>query len=286
MSGEPAPRPVLKWAGGKRRLLTSILRQLPERIETYFEPFVGGGAVFFALAGERRFVRAVLSDRNRELVEMYTALRDDVEGVVRVLVEHQERHSEDHYYRVRSERPRSAVRRAARVIYLNKTGYNGLYRVNRSGEFNVPLGRYTNPKICDPPRLLAASRVLSGIDIRCADFESVCADAAPGDAVYFDPPYLPLSRTANFSAYDPYPFGLSEHERLARVFAGLGEQGVVAVLSNSSAPQTRGLYAHFERRFIPVTRPINSVPERRGGVKEILVVNKRRRSAAKRSKAG
>ena len=192
------PQPVLKWAGGKRRLVPDILAALPERIDTYYEPFLGGGAVFFALAAARRFRRAVLSDQNPDLVCVYEASRDDVVGVIDALSGM--RHSEAEYYRVRSSRPRAAARRAARIIYLNKTGYNGLYRVNRSGHFNVPFGRYVRPKICDADNLRAVAGALQGVEVLVSDFEAVVAGARNGDAVYFDPPYVPISETASFTS--------------------------------------------------------------------------------------
>src|SRR5690606_7112362 len=211
-----AARPVLKWAGGKRQLQHRILEKLQADINTYYEPFVGGGAIFFALAAENRFKRAVLGDRNADLVDVYRALTQDVEAVIRLLRKY--RYSETEYYRVREQRPRSLAARAARLIYLNKTGYNGLYRVNRAGEFNVPFGRHKSPLICDEDNLRAAAEALSRAEVVTADFEAVCRDARAGDAVYFDPPYLPLSKTSNFTAYDPHPFGVDEHERLAPVF--------------------------------------------------------------------
>jgi DNA adenine methylase len=289
MTREPAPRPVLKWAGGKRRLVPLILKQLPSRIRTYYEPFLGGGAVFFALCAEGRFERAVVSDRNADLVEVYRAIQRNVEDVIEALEAYGKRHSETQYYRVRELELEGRVARAARLIYLNKTGYNGLYRVNREGRFNVPMGRYTNPTICDPTRLRAAARALRGVQIRSGDFESVCRRARPGDAVYFDPPYLPVSRTSSFAAYDACPFGLDEHERLARVFSDLAERDVTAVLSNSHTPDTARLYRDFTTQVIDVPRPINSVAARRGAVGELLVVNQRRSAnhgSRKRTAAG
>ena len=267
-----AARPVLKWAGGKRQLQHQILDELPTSIDTYFEPFVGGGAIFFALAAEGRFKRAVLGDRNADLVAVYHALTQDVEGVIRLL--HKFRYSEAEYYRVREQRPRSLTARAARLIYLNKTGYNGLYRVNRSGQFNVPFGRHKSPLICDEDNLRAAAAALSRAEIVTEDFEAICRDARPSDAVYFDPPYLPVSKTSNFTAYDPHPFGIDEHERLAQVFERLERRGVCTVLSNSCTEQTRKIFGRFQYRRVPVKRPINSKANLRGPVDEILVVSR------------
>lgn len=266
-----AIRPVLKWAGGKSRSLPDILAALPERIDTYYEPFVGGAAVFFALAGARRFRRAVLSDRNADLVEVYRGVKSDVEGVIRALRGY--RYDRDEYYRIRALSPESLslVERAARIIFLNKTGYNGLYRVNSSGQFNVPFGRYVNPTFCDPENLRAASTVLRRVRLAVSDFEKTCLEAEPGDAVYFDPPYDPVSRTASFTAYHRHSFGRAEHERLAETFDHLSKRGVTAVLSNSDTPFTRKLFSRWEVKKIAVSRPISSKASTRGVVSELLV---------------
>ncbi len=272
------PQPLLKWAGGKRQLAVTILSRLPERIDTYYEPFVGGGAVFFALAAEQRFRRAVLSDRNPELVCVYLAVQSDVESVIDELS--RMRHTEAEYYRIRELRPRSAARRAARVIYLNKTGYNGLYRVNRSGQFNVPFGRYENPRICDADNLRLAARALERVEIGVGDFAATAERARPGDAVYFDPPYLPVSKTASFASYHSEPFGLREHQRLAALFGELERRGVSAVLSNSDTAETRELYSAFDCEIVRARRAINSNAGRRGAVTELLV---RTRAGASRA---
>jgi DNA adenine methylase len=276
-------RPVLKWAGGKSKLLPDILPRLPRSIETYYEPFIGGAAVFFALAAEGRFRRAVLGDTNPDLLAVYQALKSDVERVISVLRGY--RHGEDEYYRIRAAKPRALPERAARIIYLNRTGYNGLYRVNRAGNFNVPFGRYVNPTICDTERLRAAARALTKVSIEQADFETLIAAAKPGDAVYLDPPYLPLSPTSSFTAYDRHAFGIAEHERLARAFTKLGRSGVCALLSNSDTAQTRALYRAHRVHTVYVARAINSKADQRGAVSEILVsaavrATKRRYAAA------
>lgn len=264
-------RPVLKWAGGKSRLVPKILVRLPENIETYYEPFVGSAAVFFALRTRGSFKRAVLSDRNRELIDVYRALKRDVAAVMTVLKKYS--YDRDVYYQVRSTDPKTLdlFERAARTIYLNKTGFNGLYRVNRAGEFNVPFGRYTNPNICDEPRLRSAARALKGVKLTVSDFEKACAEAGPGDAVYFDPPYLPVSKTSNFTAYHSEAFEMAEHERLAEVFSGLVKRGVCVALSNSDTTATRRLFKGYKTERILVSRPINSKTTKRGDVAEILV---------------
>src|SRR5690242_17420704 len=182
-------RPILKWAGGKRSLVPRILKELPARIGTYYEPFVGGAAVFLALAEEKRFERAVITDKNKELINLYTVVRDDLGKLLKKLEGLQHQTSEDEYYEIRAQKPGDRIARAARLIYLNKTGYNGLYRVNSSGGFNVPYGRYKRPKIYDPERLADMARVLQDVSIEVADFEESCVKAVKGDAVYLDPPY-------------------------------------------------------------------------------------------------
>ncbi len=281
MSTRDVARPVLKWAGGKTQLLESILQRLPQTIATYREPFLGGGAVFFALAVAGRFQRAVLSDRNPELVGVYRAIQQDVDGLIARLTKFVS--NEEEFYRVRATAPRSLVGRAARTIYLNKTGYNGLYRVNRSGGFNVPFGRYAKPKICDELNLRRVHAVLDGVELVVDDFENQCRLAQAGDAVYLDPPYMPLSKTAHFTSYDRHSFGLPEHQRLGDTFRQLAERGVCAVLSNSDTPETRQLYAGFDLEFPQVTRSINSKGSARGPVSEILVSNVPSRRRSKRA---
>jgi DNA adenine methylase len=268
-----APAPFLKWAGGKRQLLPKILALAPARIETYYEPFIGGGAVFFALAAQRRFSRAVLGDANPELVNCYETIRDDVAGVIAELRKH--RNTPAAYYRVRARDPErlSKAARAARVIYLNRCGYNGLYRVNSDGRFNVPFGRYLRPNICDVPRLETASRALQGAEIVCGDFREVIERERPrqDDFVYLDPPYVPISRTASFTAYAQRAFGPGDQRRLADVLASLSRDRVPAVLSNSYCQATLRLYEGLDHQKVPVRRAINSVGRRRGPIPEILV---------------
>jgi len=272
MDRDEFARPVLKWAGGKAKLAEAICALLPPRIDTYYEPFAGGAAVFFALAKQRRFRKAVLSDSNPELINVYEALKHDVEGVISTLRswpydEKMFYHLRDHY------RPRTTAKRAARTIYLNKTGYNGLYRVNRSGQFNVPFGRHTNPTICDALNLTRVSECLKDVQLLVSDFEKTCRGATAGDAVYFDPPYVPISATAYFTSYDRHPFGLEQHQRLARVFSELARRGVAAVLSNSDTSETEGLFREWRIQRLQVPRAINSRASARGPVSELLVVN-------------
>ena len=264
--------PFLKWAGGKRQLLAHIEPLLPERIDTYFEPFLGGAAVFFRLAASGRFRRAVLADANPELVNCYKAIRDDVDGVVSELRKF--RNERALYYRVRRRDPAtlSPAARAARLIYLNRCGYNGLYRVNSKGQFNVPFGRYRRPVICDEPRLRAAAAALRNVKIVCGDFAATLENAGPRDFAYLDPPYVPLSATASFTAYAKRDFGSDDQERLAAVLRAFGARKIPALLSNSDCRITRDLYQGFEGiQRVPARRAINSVGHARGPVDEILV---------------
>jgi DNA adenine methylase len=265
---------VLKWAGGKGRLVSRIVTQLPESIQTYYEPFVGSAAVFFALASQRRFRRAVLSDQNRELVDVYRALQKDVHAVIKVLSQY--RYNRETFYRLREldTTELELAEKAARTIYLNKAGFNGLYRVNRSGQFNVPFGRHVNPTICDEPRLTQAAALLKSVKLEVRDFEAACVRAKVGDAVYFDPPYVPLSKTSNFTAYHHEVFDQAHHQRLAELFSSLAQRGVSVVLSNSDTPLTRRLYAKWHLQKIMVARPINSKTTHRGDVAEILVTGR------------
>jgi DNA adenine methylase len=228
---------------------------------------LGGGALFFSL----RPPSGVLSDVNREIVDCYTAVRDDVAGLVVALRDH--RYDSKHYYAVRAADPAKLplVERAARTIFLNKTGFNGLYRVNRAGKFNVPFGRYAKPAICDEANLRACSAALANVELVAADFERAAARASAGDFVYFDPPYVPLSRTAAFTAYAPGGFDLDAQARLAAFFGKLAGRGVAVLLSNSDVPEIRKLYARYRMDSIEATRVINCKATRRGPVRELLV---------------
>lgn len=285
VSSRSSGRPVLKWAGGKSRLVQDILQRLPESIDTYYEPFVGSAAVFFALAQQQRFRRAVLSDRNHELIDVYRAVQRNVEGVIALLREYP--YDRDFYYEIRARDPKELdlAERAARTVYLNKAGFNGLYRVNRSGQFNVPFGRHASPNICDEPRLRSAAAQLQRVRLDVGDFSEIAVESKPGDAVYFDPPYVPLSKTSSFTAYHSDAFDDEAHERLAATFRQLARRKVRAVLSNSDTPRTRELYQEFLVERIMVTRPINSKSSHRGNVAEILVSNHQKAKPKSRGKA-
>ncbi|HLK35297.1 MAG TPA: DNA adenine methylase [Polyangiaceae bacterium] len=268
---EPA-RPFLKWAGGKGQLLAQFGPLLPRSHRGYFEPFVGGAALFFARRPLLRG-RVVLSDVNAELVNCYRAVRDCVDDVIDALCRHV--YAPDDYYRVRALDPSdmAPAERAARTIYLNKAGYNGLYRVNRAGRFNVPFGRHKNPLLCDPVNLRACSQALERVRIEERDFQEVLPTARRGDFVYFDPPYVPVSPTAVFTSYVPGGFDWAQQRRLAAVFAELSDRGVLVMLSNSDTPRVRRLYAGFRIDRVSAPRSINSNATRRGKVGEVVVRN-------------
>lgn len=269
-----AARPILKMAGGKTRLLPEILGRMPAKINTYYEPFVGGGAVFFALAAEKRFWKAELSDMNEELINVYRCVAADVD---RVMLDLQSKvHSKDAFYRIRDLRLHKSQKwaRAARMIYLNKTCFNGLYRVNSKGEFNVPFGDYKNPTICDEPGLQAAAKALSDVRIDHIDFEPAVDQARRGDAVYFDPPYVPVSDTANFTAYTKNGFGPDDQERLRNVADKLAARGVHVLISNADTNGVRKLYDGFRIERVTAARAINSKGDKRGKVGELLISGK------------
>jgi DNA adenine methylase len=266
--------PVLKWAGGKSQLLPELLRRLPHDFGSYHEPFVGGGALFFELASQARLTTAHLSDINQSLIDVYIALRESVEQVIELLKQH--KHEESYYYEIRALDPDKLTlpERAARIIYMNKTCYNGLYRENRAGQFNVPFGRYKNPTICDESNLRAVSGVLQEVEVSCRHFSSVLQFAQPGDFVYFDPPYHPLSSTSNFTSYDHNGFGTEEQTCLRDVFVELTRRDVIVILSNSDTPFIRQLYHGYSISRVYASRSVNSKADRRGKVAEIIVSNK------------
>ncbi|APT92091.1 modification methylase [Corynebacterium phocae] len=269
-------KPVLKWVGGKRQLLPQIKAALPDALAgRYFEPFLGGGAVLFSQSP----AAATVGDLNAELVNVYTQVRDNCTELIRLLSSFP--NDEDFFYdmRARDRAPEfaswSPIQRAARTIYLNKTCYNGLYRVNNAGQFNAPFGRYANPAICDEPTLRAVSRYLRTNDIELlnADYASVIAGARAGDFVYFDPPYDPVNPTSNFTGYQSGGFGRADQIRLQHTCEELNERGVKFLLSNSATDFIQELYADFTVEIVHATRAVNSVASKRGKVPEVLVRN-------------
>lgn len=274
---DDAVKPIVKWAGGKRKLLADIFTHAPESIGTYYEPFFGGGAVFFAMINRGiKFERAVLNDMNVDLMGTYRTVQSPtgVEDLISLLQTYP--HTRDFYNHLRMIVPttlRSETVRAARFLYLNKTGFNGLYRVNKKGEFNVPFGKYSNPTICDIEGILRAHKALQGVELTSVDFETSTAPAKAGDFVYFDPPYLPISLTSSFTAYTANGFPLHDHKRLATTFYDLAERDVSVLLSNSTASVVRKLFAEPPAIIEDVQAPrsINSKGDKRGLIGELLV---------------
>jgi len=264
-----ALRPFLKWAGGKAQLVPDLRRHLPAAFGRYFEPFLGGGALFFAAQPRR----ATLADCNADLIEVYRVVQGDVEALIERLGRWP--HSRADYYAARAQDPAALtpVERAARFIYLNRTCYNGLYRVNRQGRFNVPFGRYTNPRICDTDTLRAASHALRRANLRVADFAASTRQAGAGDLVYCDPPFDPLSKTALFTSYTAGGFGADEQARLARTCADLAARGCRVLVSNSDTPLIRDLYRDFCIVELQARRAINRNANGRGPVTELLIFN-------------
>jgi len=280
----PRPHPVavnadvaafLKWAGGKRRLLAQYQPFFPktDSFGDYLEPFVGGGSVFFHVLGTLKPRRCHLFDGNHDLIETYQAIKDSPEGVITELTLLRGRHSEDHYYKVRAKVPATLVARAARIIYLNKTCYNGLYRVNSQGQFNVPIGRYVKVRIFDSENVRAVSAALKKASLECSDFRLVQKRANRNDFVYFDPPYDPVSNTANFTGYTSTNFARAEQGELAEIYRELDKRGCKLMLSNSDTPFVRELYKGFTLHPILARRNINRSADKRGPVGEVLVVN-------------
>jgi DNA adenine methylase len=272
------PRPFLKWAGSKKQLLAAYhgFYPPPDKVGTYHEPFLGSGAVFFHLRRLLPDVPAQLSDNNAELITTFRTVQQQATEVITVLGRHARKHCEAHFYEVRDQRPAdldSDVERAARFIYLNKTCFNGLYRVNSKGQFNVPMGRYAQPSIVDPEALVRASQALRGARLDSGHFAQVLERARPGDFVYFDPPYVPVSGTAYFTAYTKGDFGPEDQGHLAWVFRELAERGCRVMLSNSDTPLVRELYCRYTILDVLARRSINSKSDRRGPVREVVVLN-------------
>jgi len=305
-----AVRPILKWAGGKRQLLPALRPFYPVSFDRFVEPFLGSGAVFLDCYNsgrlEGREVR--LSDNNADIIGCYRMVRDDVEGTIAALRELEAGHTEGgtaHFYAVRDQRfnrDRLAIRDdhdpsscytpalAAMLIYLNQTGYNGLFRLNSRGAFNVPAGRYASPRICDPDNLRALSRALGqpGVSLNRADFAEALRDLRPGDFVYLDPPYAPVSATASFTAYTASGFDSAAQAALQRLVVGLARAGVFVLLSNSYVPEVQALYAQsgearaagLEAHTVQARRAINSRAAARGTVPEYVITNVPRSASA------
>ena len=270
-----AARPFVKWAGGKASIAAHLEKLLPHdtRNRVYREPFVGGGAMFFHLQPRR----AILSDALQDLIGAYQVVQTHVDALIAQLERLREGHSTKQFYDVRTwfneRRDAPRIERAAWLIYLNKTCFNGLYRTNKAGSFNVPEGRFKNPRIVDPPTLRLAAAALADTEVVHARFERLLDTAEPGDVVYFDPPYVPISRTSSFAAYSDGAFRLEDQARLAQVFRTLDSRGCLLALSNSDTPEVRELYRGYDISPVIAPRAISAKASTRGEVTELLIRN-------------
>lgn len=266
-------KPFVKWAGGKRQLLPQLLDNIPQRFNAYYEPMIGAGALFFSLQADKSYI----SDTNQQLIECYQTIKCDVEALIEDLKTH--RYEPDYYYALR-DADRSpffdnwtTLKRSSRFIYLNRTCFNGLYRVNSKGYFNVPIGRYQNPKICDADNLRRVSRALQETEIAVASFESTLDEVSTGDFVYLDPPYAPLNKTSNFTQYTKDSFGQDMQVALRDYCNRLTSKGVHFLQSNSSTPLIHELYSGYSIVEVNAARAINSKGSKRGNVTELLIKN-------------
>lgn len=268
--------PVVKWVGGKRQLLPEIRKYIPKRISTYYEPFLGGGAVLFDILPKK----AVVNDVNSELINVYKVIRDDVESLINDLAKH--KNEADYYYEIRAyDREPSIynnltdIERSSRILYLNKTCYNGLFRVNQAGQFNTPFGKYKNPNIQNADTLRAVSEYFNKANIKflSTDFEEAVKGCRKGSFVYFDPPYDPVSDSANFTGYAKSGFDRNEQVRLKKLCDKLNDRGIKFLLSNSSTEFIMDLYKDYKIEIIQAKRSINSNGNDRGEVDEVLVRN-------------
>ena len=261
------PRPILKWAGGKTQLLNELLPRIPEYSGKYIEPFFGGGALYFAMQPDR----AVIGDSNPEIINVYRQIVDDVDAVIEKLKTYE--NTSEMFYEVRSQTwedlPPSEA--AARTLYLNKTCFNGLYRVNRKGQFNSPYGRYKNPTICDEDQLRAASAALQRAEILCGDYRDVLGKhAKPEDFVFLDPPYIPVTKYSDFKRYTKEQFYEVDHRNLAVEVKRLYELGCYVILTNSNHPLVHELYVDFPIDVIPTKRAVSSKGDARTGEDTIV----------------
>lgn len=268
-------KPVLKWAGGKRQLLGEILPLLPRDPELYVEPFLGGAAVLLG----KQPKHALINDCNAELINVYKAIRDETDKLLELLREHSANNSSDYYYEIRGlDRTEDfgsmdSVVRAARIIYLNKTCFNGLYRVNSLGQINSPYGRYKNPNIINEVGIRALSRYLqSDIELCCGDYAKCLVDLPKGAFVYLDPPYMPLNATSSFTGYTEGGFSYDEQIRLRNECLKLREQGIHFLQSNSDCNEIRSLYEGFEIKTVQAKRAINSKGSGRSAINEVLIL--------------
>lgn len=265
--------PIVKWVGGKRQLMFELIKNMPKSYNRYFEPFIGGGALFFELQPEQAYI----SDMNEELINLYSVVRDNVYELIKDLSKHEV--SKEYFLEIRNiDRTEqytelSDVERASRFIYLNRTCFNGMYRVNSQGQFNVPFGHYKNPRIIDKNNLLNCSELLKKTEIKCADFSEILTKVKKGDLVYFDPPYVPLNETSSFTSYTKDGFDINMQFKLRDVCDELDNKGVKFMLSNSDTKLVNELYVNYEIKKVFASRQINANTDGRGKITEVLVRN-------------
>jgi len=274
------PKPFVKWAGGKRQLIPILNQNLPGSFGTYYEPFLGGGALLFHILYKKNDQRCSVSDLNSDLVLAYTVIRDRPEDLITSLKNHEKNYladSNSYYYSIRETNPRNAIEKTSRLIFLNRTCFNGLYRVNSKGKFNVPLGKYTNPNIVNEENIHSVSKILQSnrTSIKCQDFEAILQEAKKGDLVYFDPPYQPLSSTANFTSYTNKDFTYDDLRRLAELCLRLDLKGCKVLLSNSDSKEVTDIFSEkpWKVTKIEANRSINSNSKKRTGHFELLIRN-------------
>jgi DNA adenine methylase len=271
-------KPVVKWAGGKRQILPHLIERLPISWEHYYEPFIGGGALLIALNNQGMIGKATISDANPELVNLYRVIQKRPDDLIGTLKQSEFKNSREQYLELRSNfnsmrgDPSRTMERAALFLYLNRHGYNGLWRVNRKGEFNVPFGRYHSPSFPSPELILGFSRLLERVNIQEDDFANSVKTAREGDFVYFDPPYFPISPTSRFTAYHAKEFSFEDQVRLSEVFRRLVDRRVSVMMSNSWTPEIRELYDGFHCDIIEAARAINSRGDRRAGIPEMIII--------------
>lgn len=273
MMARRTPHPILKWPGGKARIAGHVLRKLPDHAPVYHERMIGGGVIFFELARMGRFDRAVVGDTSPDLMNVYRAVKNDVDGLIKALRDDVFKNERASYVAVRAMNPSQLdpTFRAARTIYLNKTCFNGLHRVNKRGMFNVPFGGYENPKICNEVNLRACSSVLARTDLLEGDFDDGWDDVKAGEAVFFDPPYVPASITAKFTNYTLDGFTAADQARLERRFRDLHSRGLHTVLTNSAAALEAGLYEGLDVSHVSGFNSVGGPAKYRGKTREIIV---------------
>jgi DNA adenine methylase len=265
--------PIVKWAGGKRQLIFDLIKNMPKNYNRYFEPFIGGGALFFELQPENAYI----SDVNEELINLYSVIQNNVDELIEDLQKHEV--SKKYFLKIReadrkhSYKKWTNVQKASRFIYLNRTCFNGLYRVNSKGQFNVPFGNYSNPRIIDEHNLYNCSELLKNTQIECKSFTAILNEVEKGDFVYFDPPYMPLSETSSFTSYTKDGFDEDMQFQLREVCDELNDRGVYFLLSNSNTPLINELYSEYTIKKVFASRQINANANGRGKIAEVLVKN-------------